>query len=323
VSFTPARWLANPHAQTVWGRLTRPRRLVPLRREVLTTPDDDDLIVDHLDGSSIRFLLLHGLEGSTNSVYMQGLLSIIRRHGFAATAMNFRSCALDERGNPIMNRRPRLYHSGETTDFDFLQRSVPDDLPVVALGASLGGNVLLKWLGEHPGQTKIRAAATMSVPYDLGAGARHLETGWGRFYVRRFVDSLGKKAESIVRRFGPHGIDLERTRRAATFYEFDDAATAPLHGFTSAEDYWARSSSIGFIDRITTPTLCISAEDDPFLPPAVLSLVRERASKAVSLEVTTCGGHTGFIAGAPWRCEYWAEERLISWLVESVRDHHR
>ena len=163
----------------------------------------------------------------------------------------------------------------------------------------------------------------MSVPYDLAAGARHLDTPFGRFYVRRFVISLAKKAESVVQRFGSHGIDLRHVKRANTFYEFDEYGTAPLHGFTGAEDYWARSSSIGFVDKITTPTLCISAEDDPFLPSEVLPRVRERASSSVTLEITPCGGHTGFIAGAPWRCEYWAEERLVSWLVESLRDHHR
>lgn len=321
-TFAPPFWLRNPHAQTVWGRLTRPRRLVPLRRETLTTPDDDDLIVDHLDGNRMRFLLLHGLEGSSNSVYIQGLLSIIRRHGCAATVMNFRSCALDARGVPIMNRQPRLYHSGETTDLDFLVRSLPTDLPLVALGASLGGNVLLKWLGEHPQQQRVLAAATMSVPYDLEAGSRHLEkTSWGRFYVRRFVIPLAKKAASIVKRFGAHGIDLRRASRADTFYEFDESATAPLHGFTGAEDYWARSSSIGFVDRIATPTLCISAEDDPFLPSDVLSRVRERASKSVTLEVTPSGGHTGFIGGSPWRCEYWAEERLVNWLLAEADRH--
>lgn len=319
-SFSPpsSSWFRNPHIQTIWGRLTRRRRLVSLRRETLTTPDGDDLIIDHLDGREIRFVLLHGLEGSSNSVYMQGLLAILKRRGFAAAALNFRSCALDERGRFIMNRRPRLYHSGETTDLDFLVRSLPDDLPLVAIGASLGGNVLLKWLGEHPGQTRIKAAATMSVPYDLTAGSRHLEkSALGRFYVRRFVKTLAKKAAIVG---GP--IDVRRAARAYTFYEFDDAATAPLHGFAGAEDYWARSSSIGFIDRITTPTLCISAEDDPFLPSEVLQSVRAKASPAVTVEITTCGGHTGFIAGSPWRCEYWAEERLVEWLVESIRDHH-
>ena len=317
--FSPAKFLTSPHLQTIWGRLTRSRRLVPMRREVLTTPDDDDLIIDHVDGRDVRFVLLHGLEGSSNSVYIQGMLAAIARHGFAATVLNFRSCALDARGRWIMNRQPRLYHSGETTDFDFLVRSLPDDLPLVALGVSLGGNVLLKWLGEHPEQTRIRAAATMSVPYDLAAGARFMENPMGRFYVRRFVASLGKKAESVVARFGDHGINLARAKRADTFFEFDEYATAPLHGFTGAEDYWKRSSSIGYVDRITTPTLCISAEDDPFIPASVLPRVRERASKSVQLEVTSCGGHTGFISGSPWKCDYWAEERLVNWLLESAR----
>jgi predicted alpha/beta-fold hydrolase len=307
VSFAPPFWLRNPHLQTVWGRLTRPRRMVRLRREILTTPDGDDLILDHLDGKGPRFVLLHGLEGSSNSVYIQGLLSIIQRHGRAATVMNFRSCALDERGHFIMNKRPRLYHSGETTDFDFFINTLKE--PVVAIGASLGGNVLLKWLGEHPDQKKVIAAATMSVPYDLEAGSRHLEkTSWGRFYVRRFVITLAKKAALVG---GP--IDVARASRANTFFEFDEAATAPLHGFAGAEDYWAKSSSINYIDKIKTPTLCISAEDDPFLPREVLS--RLRPSPSVTLEITPHGGHTGFIGGKP---RYWAEERLVSWLLQSA-----
>src|SRR5690348_13569608 len=108
MTFTPAWWIRGPHAQTIWGRLTRPRRAVPMRREVMRTPDDDDLVVDHLEGADLRFVLFHGLEGSSNSVYMQGLLRVIRGHGFAAAAMNFRSCARDPQrlSRMLMNRRP-------------------------------------------------------------------------------------------------------------------------------------------------------------------------------------------------------------------------
>ncbi|PYQ51523.1 MAG: hypothetical protein DMF59_07595, partial [Acidobacteria bacterium] len=175
-----------------------------MRREVLHTPDDDELIVDHLDGSRLRFLLLHGLEGSSNSVYMQGLLRIIARHGFAATAMNFRSCARDPKNlsRMLMNRTAWLYHSGDTRDFDFLVGSMPKDLPIVAIGASLGGNVLLKWLGENPAQTMIKAAATMSVPYDLAAGARNLSIGAGLFYTAQFFQTMRRKTVSVVERFG-------------------------------------------------------------------------------------------------------------------------
>jgi uncharacterized protein len=328
-SFRAAWFLRGPHAQTVWGRLARPRRLVAVEREVLTTTDDDDLVVDHLparsrDPSSPRFVLLHGLEGSSNSVYIQGLLAAIARHGYAATAMNFRSCARDARevGRWIMNRRPRLYHSGETSDLDFLVRTLKEReprRPLVAFGASLGGNVLLKWLGESGGSTLVRAAATMSVPYDLGAGARHLERGLGRLYVRGFLSTLKAKAASVISRFPETKsiLSADRIARSRSFYEFDDAATGPLHGFAGADDYYSRSSSLRFLGRIKAPTLCISAFDDPFLPREVLTRAREVASPSMTFLTSENGGHVGFVAGdRPWRCRYWAEETIIDWLAE-------
>jgi predicted alpha/beta-fold hydrolase len=323
--FSPPWWLRNPHAQTVWGRLARSRQLVNFRREVLRTPDDDDLILDHLDAPSprVRFILMHGLEGSTYSVYIQGLLSIIARHGHSATAINFRSCARDPRRieNDLPNRRPRLYHSGETTDFDFVLRTLaarPSAAPLVALGASLGGNVLLKWLGEHPDQTFLSAGATMSVPYDLGAGSRHLETGAGRLYVASFLSTLKRKVKDVVRRSPETAriVDVDAALRARTFRELDDAATGPLHNMKDADDYYNTASSIYYLDRITTPTLCVSAEDDPFLPHEALQRALKVASGAVEFRTTTLGGHVGFVAGAaPWRCTYWAEELIVDWLV--------
>ncbi|HUJ13026.1 MAG TPA: alpha/beta fold hydrolase, partial [Thermoanaerobaculia bacterium] len=314
----PAWWIRGAHAQTIWGRLTRSRRAVTTWRGVLRTPDDDELIADHLEGSRLRFVLLHGLEGSSNSVYIQGLLSVIARYGFAASSMNFRSCARDPKrlSHMIMNRRPRLYHSGETEDFDFLVRSIPPDLPLVAIGVSLGGNVLLKWLGEHPNQTLIKAAATMSVPYDLAAGSSHLERGAGPLYVARFLRTMRPKSESVVRRFGVD-LDLDAVRRSRNFREFDGASTAPLHGFRDANDYYERASSLAYLDKITTPTLCISAEDDPFLPIAVLRAAQAHASSAVEFVVPRFGGHTGFIGGTlPWRAQYWAEELMVRWAAE-------
>jgi hypothetical protein len=321
--FSPAWFLPGPHFQTIWGRIARPRRLVHLRRESLETPDGDELLLDHLDNDSdLHFILLHGLEGSSYSVYMQGALAIIARLGHSATAMNFRSCAREEHRivKMIPNRRPRLYHSGETTDFDFVARTLGARMPhkrIVAFGASLGGNVLLKWLGENPSQSIVTAAATLSVPYDLAAGSDFLQsTAAGRFYVLRFLRTLKRKCErpEVAAR-----IDVERTRRSRTFREFDDAATAPLAGFADADDYYSRSSSIGFVGRITTPTLALNAEDDPFLPPNVLPRVKEAASAAVDLRTTPAGGHVGFIGGnAPWRAEYWAEELVVRWLIEKA-----
>ena len=319
-SFSPAWWIRGPHGQTVWGRLTRTRRAIALRREILRTPDDDDLIVDHLDGSRVRFVLLHGLEGSSNSVYMQGLLRIIARHGYAATAMNFRSCARDpnDLSRMLMNRTPWLYHSGDTRDFDFLVRNLPDDVPLVAIGASLGGNAILKWLGENPRQTFVKAAATMSVPYDLAAGARVLSAGAGRFYTAQFFKTMRQKTVSVVERFDVK-LDVAGAMRATTFREFDNASTAPLHGFRDADDYYARASSLPYLHAITTPTLCISAEDDPFLPVEALRRAQAAASPSVQFRITPRGGHTGFIAGSvPWHAEYWAEELMVRWLAEQA-----
>jgi len=320
--FAPAWFLPGPHFQTVWGRIARPRRLVSLRRESLETPDGDELILDHVDApqpSPFHFILLHGLEGSSYSVYMQGVLAVIARHGYSATAINFRSCARDPRNVTRMlpNRRPRLYHSGETSDLDFVVRTLAARMPdthLAAFGASLGGNVLLKWLGENPGQTMISAAATLSVPYDLGAGATLLEqTAAGRFYVSGFLRTLKKKAARAD--IAPR-INLARALRSRNFWEYDDAATGPLHGFASAADYYARCSSVHFVGRITTPTLALSAEDDPFVPRDVLPRVKANASAAVDFRTTLTGGHVGFIGGGvPWRCEYWAEELVVQWLI--------
>lgn len=345
MDFAPAWFLPGPHAQTIFARLVRPRRLVAMRRELVTTPDGDELVLDHLDASGVipsvardlvgvggtaparpdssltlgmtpHFVLMHGLEGSSHSVYMQGLLSIIQQRGASATAINFRSCARDPRNirRMLPNRRPRFYHSGDTGDFDFVVRRLAR--PVVAIGASLGGNALLKWLGENPDQQLVTAAAAISAPFDLAAGAAHLEHGAGRWYVARFLRTLRMKVVQVTRTFPDVPLDVERALRARTFREFDDAATAPLHGFRDADDYYARSSSLAWLGRIRTPTLCINAEDDPFLPPRVLQRARAVASPAVEFRTTRRGGHVGFIGGAmPWSCTYWAEEVVVDWLV--------
>jgi hypothetical protein len=323
--FAPAWFLPGPHLQTIWGRMVRPRQTVRFRRESLTTPDGDELLLDHVDAAldpPVHFILLHGLEGSSYSVYMQGVLSVIARHGYSATAMNFRSCARDPRDltRMIPNRRPRFYHSGETGDFDFVVRTLAARMPrkkLVAFGASLGGNMVLKWLGEHTNEPLVSAAATLSVPYDLGAGSRHLEkSAAGRFYVGSFLATLRKK---IARPDIASRIDVQRVLRAKTFWDFDDHGTGPLHGFRDADDYYTRSSSIHFVGRIATPTLALNAQDDPFLPPDVLPKVKALASPSVDFRTTATGGHVGFIGGAaPWRCEYWAEELVVRWLLEKA-----
>ncbi len=327
--FHPAGWLPGPHAQTLWGRLARSRRQVGLSREILETPDGDDLVVDHVDGpaASPRVVVLHGLEGSAYSVYVQGLLAQIRRRGWRGAALNFRSCARDpgDLARMLPNRRPRLYHSGETADLDFLVRALvarEPRAPLLAIGVSLGGNVLLKWLGEAAAPRPIAAAVAISTPYDLAASARHLESVIGRVYTGRFLATLKKKAADAARRFPEAAakIDLARTLAARTFWQFDDAANAPLHGFAGAADYYRRASSLSYLPGVATPTLCLSAEDDPFLPREALERARRAAPPRVEFRVTPHGGHIGFVSGpTPWRPSYWAEKAAIDWLEGVLR----
>jgi uncharacterized protein len=323
--FRTAWWLPGPHLQTVWGRLFRSRRRVALRRESLETPDGDELLLDHAAGPAEgpRLLVLHGLEGSSHSVYVQGLMEEAVRRGFRAVALNFRSCARDPRdlSRMLPNRRPRLYHSGETADLDFVVRTLSarePDSKIAVVGVSLGGNVLLKWLGERAGEAGVVAAASLSAPFDLAESAAHLESFVGRLYVGSFLATLKRKTRETAQRFpeAARKIDVARALAARSFREFDDAANAPLHGFAGADDYYRRSSSQAYLSRIAVPTLCLSSEDDPFLPSRAVFRAQAAASPQVEFRVTPKGGHIGFVSGAvPWRPGYWAERYAVEWLA--------
>ncbi len=326
--FHPAPWARGPHVQTLWAQFTRSRRLARFRRESLTTPDGDELLLDHAPGpiGSPRLLILHGLEGSSFSPYAQGMMFAAQRQGFRATVLNFRTCArrLDDTKTWIPNRRPRLYHSGETTDLDHiltvLHESEPE-VPIIAFGVSLGGNVLLKWLGEHPEQELITAAATLSVPYDLAVCAETLQGASHRIYLHKFLRTLRAKMQHLSAVFPEvrERVDLESVNTARNLIEFDDAATAPLHGFRDAYDYYDRSSSSNFVGRIETPTLCISAADDPFSTRQVSEAVRELASAAVTPMITDQGGHVGFVDRLTDRRDLsWAEARALAWLADHI-----
>ena len=324
-NFVPAWFLPGPHLQTIWGRIARPRR-VQFWREVLNTPDGDDLVLDHLDGhSNLHFVLLHGLEGSSYSVCLQRILGTLSQLGHHATAMNFRTCARDPEHTfrTLPNKRPRFYHLGDSADLDLTLRTLAARHPerrFLAFGASLGGNVLLKWLGENPDQQIAAAGATLSVPYDLAAGVAHLDaTAAGRLYVNQFLLTLKRKCRrpDIAAR-----IDVELMQHASNFREFDEAATAPLHGFANADDYYEQCGSIAYVDRIRTPTLALSAEDDPFQPIDVLHRVRANVSRAVDFRTTPVGGHVGFVGGnSPWEAKYWGEELIVRWLLEQAAVH--
>jgi len=321
----PGWWIRGATLQTLWARLARSRHLIGFEREVLETPDGDELVLDHVAGpaGAPRVLLLHGTEGSAYSLHTQGLAVLVARAGWRGTVLNFRSCARDPKNirRRLPNRAPRLYHSGETTDLDLVVRTLAarePGAPLTAIGFSLGGGVLLKWLGEVGAASAISAAAAISAPYDLGAAGRFLDRPGARFYVWNFMRRIKPKALDVLARFPRETahVDGARVRRARTIREFDDALTGPLHGFAGADDYYARASALPYLARIRVPTLCVSALDDPFFPGEAVARAQAVASPDVTFAVTPWGGHTGFVSGRwPWRPEYWAEDAAIAWLA--------
>jgi predicted alpha/beta-fold hydrolase len=194
----------------------------------------------------------------------------------------------------------------------------------VLCGVSLGGNVLLKWLGERGGSlpTRVRGAVAISVPYDLERGARHISHGFSRVYERHFMRTLRRKATAKLAHF-PDLFDRAVLDTARTLYDFDDRVTAPVHGFRDAHDYYTRSSSLQYLTRIRVPTLLLSARDDPFLPAEVLAEVRDvaRANPYLTPEFPERGGHVGFVSGrVPWRPRYYAELRAGEFLGRALDD---
>jgi predicted alpha/beta-fold hydrolase len=229
-------------------------------------------------------------------------------------------------GGDEPNRAPRFYHSGETGDLAFAVDRVLAEFPqapIALCGISLGGNVLLKWLGER-GEAlspRVVAAAAISVPFDLERGSRHISQGFSRVYERHFLRTLRRKAEAKLERY-PTLFKLEALREARTLYDFDDIVTGPVHGFADAHDYYSRSSSLRFLSRIRRPTLLLSARDDPFLPSDVLDEVVGIAhdNHYLTTEFTERGGHVGFVSGPPWRPSYYFEQRVGEFLGARLED---
>jgi uncharacterized protein len=285
------------------------------------TPDDDFLEMHRLDAPSDapattpHVLLLHGLEGSVRSHYAQGLLGEMRRRCWSADLLIWRSCGSEP------NRARRFYHSGETGDLDLALRRIALErprAPLAVAGVSLGGNVLLKYLGERGSRARdmIVAAAAVSVPFDLGRGSDYINRGFSRIYQRYFLDTLKHKAIEKQSRY-PDLPDPARIREIASLRDFDDTITAPVHGFRDAIDYYTRSSSIGYLQDIAVDTLLLNAVDDPFLPPDVLADVFRIAQRNphLALDFPRTGGHAGFVGGRnPFRPLYYLEQRVGEFL---------
>jgi predicted alpha/beta-fold hydrolase len=292
------RWLAGGHAQTIWPYRLR-RRSPPVARERIETPDGDFWNFDWLDapahpGAPV-VALFHGLEGGSESHYAGALLRALARTGWRGVVPHFRGCGGE------LNRLPRAYHSGDHAEIGAMlaaiRRVLPPETPLFAVGVSLGGSALLNWLGRagRVAARTLRAAAAVSAPLDLMAAGVAIGRGINRVYTRHFLATLKPKSLAMAARF-PGLLDASRIRRVRTLWDFDDAVTAPLHGFAGTHDYWTRASSKPWLASIAVPTLVINARNDPFIPAQSLPTPRE-VSAFVTLEQPRHGGHAGFAAG--------------------------
>ena len=322
-------WLPGGQAQTIYAALAAPRPRVAYRRQRWDTPDGDFIDLDWVvnpgaeasrlnltrpggrgiqapdnDNSACSrqelekaplVALFHGLEGSSRSHYACALMHAVAARGWRGVVVHFRGCSGE------LNRLPRAYHSGDSTEIDWILRRLKRDrpaAPLFAIGVSLGGSALLKWLGETGASACgiVDRAVAVSAPVDLMASGDALGRGFNLFYARHFLFSMKRKSLAKLERF-PRLYDPQRMLGARTLREFDDAVTAPLHGFLDVNDYWTRASSKPLLGRISVPTLMVNARNDPFLPCGALPAPHE-VSPSVLLEQPKTGGHVGFVSGA-------------------------
>ncbi len=305
-TFKPLWWMKNPHIQTLWANhSTQSKPQGETERVELS--DGDFLDIEWFDAAGPLVLLLHGLEGSSHSSYAIAAINTLQAKGFHVVFMHFRGCS----GEP--NRLDSSYHSGHTADLhEVLQHIIQQSGKSVhcVIGYSLGGNILLKWLGEQKKQAYVNRAIAVSVPFVLADAAERMSKGISKFYAMLLLRHLRHSYHTkFAHRSTKLNVDIEQLK---SFYQFDDQVTAPLNGFSGADEYYARSSSRYYLSTIQTNTLIIHARDDPFMysttPPTAAEL-----SSSVTLELTEHGGHIGFIGGKllPKR---WLEARIIDFI---------
>jgi predicted alpha/beta-fold hydrolase len=302
-------WLPGGHLQTIYPALALRAPAVAYRRERWEAQDGDFVDVDCVDGQPGKPLvvLFHGLEGSSHSHYARALMAAVAACGWSGAVPHFRGCSGEA------NRAPRFYHSGDAAEIDWILRRLRlrASGKLYATGVSLGGNALLRWLGESQHQAElVDAACAVSAPLDLARGGAALSSGFNRIYTRMFLRTLKPKCLAKLADF-PGLFDRDALLAARDLYAFDNVVTAPLHGYRDTDDYWNRASAIHVLDDITVPTLVLNARNDPFLPGIYLPA---SAAPRVLLEFPQQGGHVGFANGAlPGRLD-WLPRRLLHFL---------
>ena len=310
------RWLPGGNLQTLYPVLLARRPRVTFHRERWNTPDGDFIDLDWTADPPVQpaplIVLFHGLEGSSGSHYARALMHACVERGWRGVVVHFRGCSGE------LNLLPRAYHSGDSAEIDWILRRLRQQqtaAPLYATGVSLGGNALLKWLGEQgPAAADIvTRAAAISAPVDLAAAGAALEHGFNMVYTKTFLATMIRKSMRKLQ-MHPGLFDGAGVRAARTLREFDNLVTAPLHGFRDVDDYWLRASSKPWLTRITVPTLLLNARNDPFLPAAALPAADE-ISAAVSALFTAEGGHVGFMTGVFPGTLTWLPHTVLGFLT--------
>jgi predicted alpha/beta-fold hydrolase len=307
-SYSPGFGLANGHLQSILPSVFRQIE-VPFERSTLELDDGDFLLLDTLKTSEEApwVIISHGLEGSSRRHYVQGMAKIFSDSGWNVQAWNFRSCGGE------MNRLPRFYHSGAIDDLKSVMNHVLEHhqaAKVFLVGFSMGGNQTVLTMGENDLPTEVIGAAGFSVPFDLASCADELAKPGQAVYMRRFLKDLKPKVEIKAARF-PDLVSIDNYDQIRSFHEFDDIYTAPLHGFSSAQDYWDRCSSKLALKTLKKPTLIVNATDDPFLSSSCYNCSLSNRSTQLFLETPSSGGHVGFVR---WKLnsELWSEQRALA-----------
>jgi predicted alpha/beta-fold hydrolase len=313
-SYRPPAGFSNPHLQTLWPTLVRPRPRPALIREEFPLEDGDFLDLDHWSPAMPTerlAVLCHGLEGHSRAVYMLGLGRALVEAGWQVLLMNFRGCS----GRP--NRLWRSYHSGETGDLLRVLRSQAASgrwRTIVPVGFSLGGSVVLNLMARRDPELPdcVAGAAAVSVPCDLAACARRMQARENWLYMQRFVLRIRRKLREKIGRL-PVDLTARDLAMMRTFADIDGLYTAPAHGFLGAEDYWACCSCLPVLKEIRRPSLLLLAQDDPFLTPECHPLELARNHPGLHFEQAPAGGHLGFV-GRVQGPHYWHELRVRAFL---------
>jgi hypothetical protein len=312
--------LKNRHIQTLYAPLFRKQKKKLLFEIERFELKDKDFIECYWhnqapkDGVPI-VILFHGLAGSFKSPYILGVMKALEKKGFASVVMHFRGCSGKE------NLLPYSYHSGETSDakawINYLNVKYKKS-PLYGVGYSIGGNMLLKLLGEDGLDTPLKSAVAISAPMDLEITAKRVNQGFSKWYQAHLLKPLKKTLLKKYSRFNMEKLikqTPDNIRKIKTIEEFDEKYTAPINGFKSAKDYYKKSSAKQFLKDIKIPTLIIHALDDPFMTPKVLP-TQDEVSNHITLNISQHGGHVGFVNGSLFKPKYWLEERIVNYLEE-------